>query len=1837
MKSLKLLLCFAVSLLVISCSDKSGEDFDSDPSLYTEYITSYTSGLISTKADIQVGLTFANDDWHADKELDDDYFSISPSVDGKVLLVGSNTIAFRPDERLEENTEYRITLHLSKITDVPKELKDFNFRVKTLEQDFMVTTLDLQSYSKDFQYLNGVLKTSDFMDALTAKKLVRAEQEGRQLPIRFDMKKGEATEFFFVIDSIERKIDDSKIQIHWNGEAIGIEKAGVEEFEIPGKNNFKVISMDIGPDDNQSLFINFSDPLRKEQNFDGLVAVEGANNLKYAVDGNLLKVFFEEPLTGTRLVEVFQGIEGIDGFKTKATHSAKILFEQMKPEVQFLKSGTILPTSSNLKINFQAVNLKAVDVKVYRIYQNNVLQFLQDNDINGAYNLRKVALPIAKKKIILNNDKMANYSRWNPYALDLSSLITPEPGAIYRVELSIRKSYSLYRCGSGSDEDETEEEEDENEDSEFYSGFDIEYYDYYDYGYDYNWSEREDPCSKSYFYNKKVATNVLASDLGVIAKGGENNNYFFAVSSITTAQPVSGAKIEVYNFQQQKIASADTDSEGTATLSLDKRAFFAIVKKDNNTTYVKMADGNSLSVSNYDVDGTRLQKGLKGYVYGERGVWRPGDTLFIGFILNDKAAKLPPSHPIKLKLSDPNGKLVHQAVQTYDEKNHYKFIVPTEANAPTGNWEALVSVGGAKFYKRIKIETIKPNRLKIKNGFEGKVLSAHESNTASLQVNWLHGAVAKDLKVEMQAKFMKDATSFKGYSNYVFDDPAQTFNTEEVNIYSGKVDANGKATVTLKPSLQSSAPGMLKAAIITKAYEKGGDFSTDVITASYSPYKSYVGVKMPEPNKYGIIETGKNNRFDIVALTENGKAKPYRKVDVRVYKVTWRWWWDATHNDVSSYNSALSNTPYYSKTVTTDAKGKASFMLNVPENDWGRYLVRVTDVESGHSAGETIYMDWSYWSGRTKSGGGEEAAMLVFATDKEKYSVGEKAVVSFPSGEGGRALVSVENGSEVVATYWANTAKGETKVEVPITAKMAPNVYVNVTLLQPHATTKNDAPIRMYGIVPIEVVDKNTILEPQISMPSVLKPEQKATIKVSEKSGKAMTYTVAIVDDGLLDLTRYKTPNAWDAFYAKEALGIKTWDIYDDVIGAYGGKVNQVFSIGGDEDLGGGKAKKANRFKPVVIYLGPYTLKKGETRSHSITLPKYIGSVRTMVVAANEDNSAYGSAEKTTPVRSPLMLLASLPRKITPGEKVTLPVTLFAMEDKIKNVTLQVKTNNGLKVVGSASQTISFARPDEKIAYFDLEVGNATGIGKVTVTAQSGSEKASYEVELDITNPNPVTQNFKEMVLEPGASGTISWEAFGVPGSNKARLEVSSFPSIDFNRRLDYLIQYPHGCLEQTTSSAFPQLYLTDIADIDDKRKKDIQRNVSAAIQKLASYQIGNGGFAYWSGNTHPDDWGSSYVGHFFIEAEKKGYKLPLNSKKQWLDYQKKAARQWRYDSYYHNDFAQAYRLYTLALAGSPDLSSMNRLRETQGISNDSKLRLAAAYALAGQKSAGLALLNQSSLDIDTQGHRYYYYGSPERNRAMALETLILLGQKERAFRIANQLAEKMSSREWMSTQTTAYCLYSMSKFAKSNGSKGLDVAYTAKGKTQVIKTDKTFADRVLQVSNDNTVAIRNNKQGTLYIKVVYSGILPVGQEQEENRGLSTAIVFKDRGGSVINPSQLAQGTEFVAEVTVLNQKGEYVENIALTQIIPSGWEIVNTRFTDFGAFAENNADYIDIRDDRANFYFPLKANESKKFRILLNASYMGNYYLPGVHCEAMYDNDFLSRTKGQWVKVVKE
>ena len=1833
---------FHISLfffVLVGCKQKTittAEQFE-NLNKYQEYIAEVSHGIISAQSEVLVVLNTPIESWNNGEELDADLLRVSPKTKGKVVSLDKRTIAFIPENGFKQDTEYKFTLALSDIIrELPKELKTMTFGVKTLQQQFNIYTDALQSYSKSRQYINGQLRTSDILSLETAKQLLTVRHKGKLINVKFDEAVEKGTQFQFKIDSIQRFDEDSDLEISWKGAKFGIESSGKNTIKISGKNNFTILDASVETGESQIVLINFSDPIKKGQNFKGLVTLEGTSKLKYAADGNTLKLYPSTELKGSAKLEVLQGIQSEDGYRLKDKFEQYVAFEQLKPQVRLLSNGTILPSSNNLKINFEAVNLKAVDVSIFKIFENNILQFLQSNNINGSSNLRSVARPIARKKVVLENDVSTSTGKWTAHAIDLSALISPEVGAMYRVEFNYRPGYSSYKCDSTNFVEDQEDEGNFDEEQEDSSWGGIEnYYDEYGY-YNYNWNERENPCDKSYYFDKNIGTNVLATDIGVTIKRGANKSYFVAVSDILNTNPIAGAKVTFYNFQQQSVGYVITDTEGTAIFDSEKAAFFAVVENNGQKNYVKLNDGNALSVSKFNVSGTRLQKGIKGFIFGERGVWRPGDKIFLSFMLNDNANKLPENHPVKLELTDPYNKVVHREVSKNGLNNFFHFDIKTDENAPTGNWLAKISVGGASFTKTLKIETIKPNRLKIKTDFDAEVLNGANPIKGDMEVKWLHGAIAKNLKADITAKFNASTTKFESFSGYVFDDPTRRFSSEDQVVFDSKIDEEGKASFSINPQLTSKAPGMLNAAFITKVYENGGDFSTDVFTKSYSPYDTYIGLNVPKGDKTrGMLLTDVKHKFEVVSVDEKGKAKAAKNLKVSVFKVSWRWWWDTSSDNLSSYSSSQYHDLLFEKTISTNASGKGSFDFELKYPDWGRYLVRVEDPNGGHATGKAIYIDWPGWAGKSRKGDPSAATMLVFSTDKETYNVGETATVTFPSSFGGRALVTVENGSEVLESMWVETVEGETKFQLPITELYTPNVFINITSLQPHASTKNDSPIRMYGVTGISVVDQKTRLEPVVSMPDVLRPEETITVKVGEKKGKAMTYSIAIVDEGLLDLTRFKTPNPWNTFYAKEALGVKTWDVYDDVIGAFGGRIDQVFAIGGDGELAGAKNKKANRFEPMVVHLGPFSLKEGETKSHKIKIPKYVGSVRTMVVAGNTTKEAYGQVEKTTPVRKPLMILASLPRKITPGEKVTLPVTVFAMEKKVKNVTLRIKKDKAFTIDGEQTQKLTFAEPDEKMAYFQLKVSDFSGIGKVIVEASGGGETASFEIPIDVVNPNPITTDVTDVVLDANGSQSINLETFGISGTNSAEIEFSTLPPMNFNGRMKYLIRYPHGCVEQTTSGAFPQLYLSNVFDVEASKKKRIQQNIDSGIKRLGGFQNPGGGFSYWPGQNYVNDWGTTYAGHFLLEAEKKGYVLPIGFKSSWVKYQQNVAKQWRAGS--NSDLAQAYRLYTLALSGNADVASMNRLRETSGVSNEGKFRLAAAYAIIGQAKVAKKILTTARLDVENNKYNYYTYGSSDRNRAMALETYVLLKDKTKAQELAKTIAKNLSDKRYMSTQSTSYSLMAMAKFAEMIGGKGIKTSVLVNGTSLNVISEKTLVNRVLEIQNgSNSISLKNEEGNTVYVSIVNSGILPVGEEKTIQKNLSTQIVFKGRNGSIINPAIITQGTDFVAEVTITNTTSNALRDMALTEIFPSGWEIVNTRFTDFGSFAQNKVTHTDLRDDRANFYFDMKRNETKTFRILLNASYLGKYYLPGIQAEAMYDNDYVVRTKGQWVEVVQ-
>jgi len=1809
---------------------------------FKEYISYTTSGLVSKTESININFNKEVENWKANEELSKDLVTIKPYVEGKLKVINKSAILFIPDENLDSNTEYSVTINLGKIyTDIPIDFKQYTFQFKTIEPNFSINTKTLQSYNKEFQYLEGSLKSDDIITLEEAKQIINAKQENEKRTIIWNEAYKTSRIFNFKIDSIQRFENDSELLLSWNGDVINADNSGDSKLTIPGKNNFKVISVNAVSDPEEYISINFSDELKPQQNFDGLVKIDGEKNPKFIVNGNELQVFSSSKFDGDITVNIFEGIRNTFQYKLKNSSTNYVTFQKKKPEIRAISSGVILPNSNNLVFNFEAINVKEVDVRIIKVYENNILQFLQEDNLNSnsEYNIKKVGRRISKETITLVENENNYTQKWRAYSVDISKMIATEPGALYRIELSFKKNQAIFDCSETNvlEEEDTNyysENTTEEEREELY--WDNKLYDYRSYNY--NWRERNNPCHETYYTRQILAQNLLASNLGVIAKKGANESYTIAVTDILTTQPISGANVQLYNFQQQEIEKGNTNSEGIISINSKSNAAFAIVSKNNSKAYIKLFDGNSLSLSKFDVSGSKTQKGLKGYIYGERGVWRPGDTIHLTFMLNDADNKLPKEHPVKLEVADPSRKLIYKKVTSSNVNKFYHFKVVTNADAKTGNYNAQINVGGAKFYKTLKVETVKPNRLKIKLDFDDEILTNSKPIKGTLDVKWLHGAPAKNIKAEIKAKVSSTNYTFKKYKKYTFTDPTQEFYPEEINLFEGKLNAEGIANINNDLKIGKNAPGMLNVQFLIRAFENGGDFSMDAFTKKYAPYNSFVGLKSPESKRNGSFYTDENKEFSIISVDENGAIQSNRNLELEVYKIEWRWWWSSSYDNLSKYTSSNYYKPYKTQKLKTNKEGKTSFTLNIPDEESGRYLIRVKDVKSGHATGRTAYFYKNWWDNNA-SQNKEAAKILVFNADKENYNVGEIAKITFPSGSEGRALISIENGTKVLKTKWVETKKGTTTIDLEITKQMTPNVYVNISLLQPHKVTENDLPIRLYGVIPIMVQDENTKLIPEIKMPKELAPEKEFEVTVSEKNGKGMTYTLAVVEEGLLDLTRFKTPNAYNSFYAREALGVKTWDIFDDIIGAYAGNVDGVFEIGGDGSATNSKKQKANRFKPVVKFLGPFYLPNGVDKKHKITLPNYIGSVRTMVVAGDVKTNAFGKAEKTTLVKKPLMVLATLPRKLSPQEKVKLPVSIFTMDKKIKEVNVQIRTAGGLKILGDIQQKLSFSKPDEKMLYFNLDASQASGINTLEILATAKGEIATYKVELDVNNPNPISSRVIDQELKANTSKSIEFNTFGEQGTNEAIIEFSTIPNLNFSGRLEYLIQYPHGCVEQTTSSVFPQLFMNDIFDLTNTQKSDIQTNIEKAIARLGDFQKANGGFSYWQGENYISDWGTSYAGHFLIEAGKKGYVLPLTFKNNFIKYQKEAARNWNSRSNgYSYDLNQAYRLYTLALIGSPDLSAMNRLREFKNLTNEAKWRLAATYALVGQQEAAEAIIKKATYEF--AGYNAYNYGSITRNKAMALETMLLTGD-ENIKKVADDIAQELSSNKWMSTQTTAYALLSIGKMVVKNGGKSINVTYTLDGKIETISTGSSLTQRPLQIlDGKNSLSINNNGNNLIYARIINKGKLPIGKELAEQRGLKVKIDYLNLQGNKIDVKTLKQGEDFVAKITVRNSKNENLNDIALTQIFPSGWEIVNTRFTDFGSTVKSEARYTDIKDDRVNFYFDLKQKrnsaETKTFTVLLNAAYLGDFYLPGIQVEAMYDNDYAVRTKGTWVKVVK-
>ncbi|MCC8087845.1 MAG: hypothetical protein LIO79_01025 [Rikenellaceae bacterium] len=1794
-KTLVLNVVIYILAIIITASCGSTKKSDTEHPL----IAAYTSGNVSVSTPLIVKFT---DDIQfkikpaAGDEVDKKLFEFSPKIQGRAVWRDERTIEFVHDKPLESDKTYNVQLNLSRIAETGDTPNTFNYEIFTSKTTFTNYIKGLSLYSEympDEYYLSGSISTSDYVTPATAEKMLTVS------PGKFDITwthNQSGTFHEFRIDSIKSENSPYDLILEFNGKPIGQAKKTAETVTIPENGVFKLIDVSVEYSPEFVVIATFSAPLEEKQRMGNYISLSDGTNLRFVIVLNKVYIYPPSRKTGPCKISFSKGIRSRSGEALGEDTTSDLYFNDIEPAVKFISTGSILPSENNMSIPFRAVNFAEAEVKVIRIYENNILQFLQINRLDEGDELYRVGKEVARTTIKLGDAESEGLRNWNTYSLDLKKLIEHEPGAIYRVFIRGR--------------------------SALVSDYEEDYYSEYYFG----------PYST---YRDRVR-NILVSDLGITAKSDDNNNYNIYITNLISATPESGVSIRAYNFLNQLLKEGITDNSGMAELDLPEQAHVIVASKGKQKGYIRVAAGNNLNLSSFDVSGEYVGEGLKGFIYGERGVWRPGDSIYLSFILQDKNDILPVNHPVNLRFYNPLGQTVTTQVKTQGVNGLYTFGLVTDPDAPTGNWGVDISVGGTTFSKTIKVETVKPNRLKIDFKIADKPFLVWDNVKGTISSAWLHGAKAPELDVKVDVKLSKTNTAFAGFEKYNFTDRSKLFETEEFNIVDSKTDKDGNLQFSTKIGGLSEAPGLLRADFTIRVYEPGGDFSIDQYTTLLAPYKRFVGIERNE-NEWGYsrLDTDKTQTIKIVTVNSDGKQSGDTELEVEVYKMEWNWWWSSSDEGLATYSQNSYRSPIHSEKIKTSG-GKGEFRYKWEHGDWGLYFIRVTDLSGGHSAAGVYYVDWGGHE-RNIDGEGSGATMLNFSTDREKYMVGETAKITIPSSQGSRALVTIETGSKVLNSFWKECGEGQTIIEIPATEDMAPNAYIHIALIQPYSQTINDAPMRLYGVIPIFVEDPATRLRPVLDMPSEIRPEIEFKIKVSEMQGKEMSYTIAIVDDGLLDLTRFRTPDPWSLFFAREALGIRTWDIYDMVLGAYGGKIEQLFAIGGDDALNLNANNRAQRFKPVVKFMGPFTLKKGTANDHSVTLPPYVGSVRTMVVATSGE--AFGAAEHTSQVKKPLMISTTLPRVIGTEEEFSVPVTVFAMEDNIRNVKVEITQSDNFTISGPGSQNVTFSETGDKVVYFKLKAPEGEAVGKVTVKASSGRETAEETIEIDIRNPNPRITVSSVEIIDKGEVFKGNMTLAGIKGTNTAIIEVSSLPPLNLGKRLQYLLNYPHGCIEQTTSAAFPQLYLSTVANTDRMTNARSEKNVKAALNRLTKFQTPDGGFSYWPGERYVNQWGTTYAGHFIIEAERMGYALPSGMKTRWLNYTQNEAKNW--NSSHSNSMEQVYRLYVLALAKSPERGAMNRLLEVTDLDPASRWLLAGAFAFDGRNDIARNLIANTPENKAEYSPFNPTFGTPERDIAVNLTVRTAMGDRREAFNLVRQLSDILGTNRWLSTQSTAWALMAVSQYIEVSGDNSqMEFEYEAAGMKESVKSIKSVSENALDVTNTAgtiPVTIANKGDNTLYVTMTSTGTAAKEQNTEASNGIKITVAYTGADGRTLDVKELPQGTDFYATVTVINPggRGNYT-NMVLSQIFPSGWEIRNDRLN-FEESGESDIRYQDIRDDRVYSYFDLNANQTKTVRISLTATYAGKFYLPAVICEAMYDNSINASTSGFWCEVTEQ
>lgn len=1560
--------------------------------------------------------------------------------------------------------------------------------------------------------------------------------------------------------------------------------------------NFEVTGITTNSNLKPRIEIEFNDDVL-EENLDGYIKISPEADYKVLNDKNRIVINGNFKIGDTYKIEILKGLKSRDGKVLKENIIKEAVFREIEPKIVFSNEGIILPVSDNKKIAFKSVNVKKINLKIKKIYENNTTQFLQNFVFKGNgnifdYNVEgefyKVGDTVFEKDYEINSEK----NIWKQTEIELGNLVDHK--GIFIVEISFDENGIDYVFPDGTE----------------------------------SWQKYELLRN-----NGKIGKAILLSSMGIAAQK-ENDKTVVTVMDIIKNEPVKDVKVKLVTNNNQTAEEGTTDSRGEFVFNKCENIMYVLAERGEEKSILKFSDAE-LFYDGFAVDGVYADKGIKTFIYTDRGIYRPGDTVYISFIARNDKESFPENHPIKINVYSPRGKkFIENKIINNGKNGFYTYSFKTNQNSETGIWRVEAEIGSEKFVKDISVETIVPYKIKVKTKVPEKInLNENESFAVDIKSDYLFGAPADNLEFNVEFDVREKEINFKKYKNYVFKNPT-TYNYHYRDYKEGTLNEKGEGKAEFNISKIAPQNINLTGIITAKVIETGGRPVIKKDLVSLNKFDTYVGIKIPEVR---YIKSGDRLNLEVIAVSEDENLISGRKLVYRVYKNEYSWWWD-----YDSYNSFARSIKTDRNTVLLYEKefisGEKPYIIDYAPDGSGEIFVEVEDLETKQSTGINLYA--STWQDSSIN---SKIDKLKIETDKKSYRAEDTAKITFEGTKGAKALVTVEKSGEIIERKWIPAENLKNIYEIKVTENMFPNCYINIGLFQDYNTLDNDRPLRLYGAVPVIVEDDSTKLNIKIDAPKEIKPNEKFVVKIKNTEEKKMNYTVAVVDVGLLDITGFDTPDPWNYFYQKEAMQVRFYDNYSEIMGRITGEVHQILKTGGDgfvnemavmKSLGRMKElglEEAQRFKPVAMFKGVLeTDEKGEGTAE-FTMPNYMGAVKVMAVGA--DGEKYGSSDTEILVKAPVVMENSFLRTLKVGDEIEIPVKVFALEDNIGEIKID------FDFMGRKQEKIiSLDKKGNETVFFREKIGNETGVKKIKISISSKEYSYEEEIETDVNSNNPYLYFNKKEIVDSGKEFSVKQPEDYIKGSVKGNISVSVYPIISADKRLAELIRYPYGCGEQTVSAVFPQIYIEMLTHNNKFSSKEITGNVNSAIAKLSENQLYDGSFPYWQGGD-TDIWVTDYTGHFLTEAKERGYYVPEDMYKRVLSFMKKMVR----DSE-ANLSEKVYGLYILALGENPEVSQMNLIYENyfEKLNLTSKWYLAAAYKLIGEDKLAEEIAGKLSLEVPEPDEEYlrYSYGSPLREQAVILNCYYTIFGKADE-KLYKKIVKKIESNEWLSTQSMGYSLMTLAKMKNSESEKEAEGIIITDDKQISFKTEKGVYSSEIP-AEIKTVKVKTKENENLFVNYYWEGI-PVNYEGENvSENLKLERNYYDIHGNIIDPESILSGDTFWLEVKLSAEddvKGYiFVNDVAVTQILPTGWEMENIRAVG-GEYPEwvqdrmngTYVEYEDIRDDRVMWFcdFDNYNKKAKSFFVKINGVTKGSFDFPGTKAEAMYNNSYQAYLKG--------